>query len=148
MIYKMTKDKMCMFFASDYHFEMISLLSIRKEIKDGRKIVILSENNLTDTMEILLSRVNFEKEEKKKIQKIDWTNKNKIEIIKEIINENKKITIYIKGGEEYIQEKEKELKELENNDLVQTIYCYDIEKTQQSLGEIRNKYNNQLITKD
>ena len=39
---KNTKEKICAFYASDYHFEMISLPYINKRIENKDEIVILT----------------------------------------------------------------------------------------------------------
>ena len=59
-----TKEKLCTFYASDYHFEMISLPYIDKRIDDNSEIIILTENNLENTIKTLLSKMNL-KEQKK-----------------------------------------------------------------------------------
>ena len=46
----LTKEKTCAFYASDYHFEMISLPFIEKNIEENKEIIILTENNLEDTI--------------------------------------------------------------------------------------------------
>ena len=56
---KETKEKICTFFASDYHFEMISLPYIDKKLEENEEIIILTENNLEDTIKTLLSKMNF-----------------------------------------------------------------------------------------
>ena len=61
-----SKEKNCLFFISDYHFEMITLPYINKNIKDDKNVIVVSENNLEDTMNKVISRVNLEKEEKEK----------------------------------------------------------------------------------
>ena len=40
-----TKEKICAFYASDYHFEMISLPYINKQIEEDKQVIILTENN-------------------------------------------------------------------------------------------------------
>lgn len=62
-----TKEKICAFYASDYHFEMISLPYIEKNIEENKKIVILTENNLEETIKTLISKTNLKEEKKKKI---------------------------------------------------------------------------------
>ena len=49
-----TKEKTCAFFASDYHFEMISLPYIEKELEKNKKIIILTENDLENTIKNLI----------------------------------------------------------------------------------------------
>ena len=38
----------CAFYASDYHFEMMTLPYISKKLDESKKVVILSENNLNE----------------------------------------------------------------------------------------------------
>lgn len=144
----MTKDKMCMFFASDYHFEMISLLSIKREIEKGNQTIIIPENDLTKTVNTVLSRVNFSEEEKGKIKEIDWSNKDKIKKIDKIIKEGREVSIYIKGGEKYVKEKNKMLNEIKNKDGIQIIDCYDITQMNENIEKIKENYKEQLMTKE
>ncbi len=53
-----TKEKTCAFYASDYHFEMISLPYIEKNLEESKEILVLTENNLDDTIRNLISRIN------------------------------------------------------------------------------------------
>ena len=39
---KETKEKICTFFVSDYHFEMISLPYIDKKLEENEEIIILT----------------------------------------------------------------------------------------------------------
>ena len=54
-----TKEKICAFYASDYHFEMISLPYIEKNLEESKEILILTENNLDDTIRNLISKMNL-----------------------------------------------------------------------------------------
>ena len=40
------EEKICLFFASDYHFEMISLPYINKKLDESKEVIVLTENNL------------------------------------------------------------------------------------------------------
>lgn len=145
---KLKSKKTCMFFASDYHFEMISLLNIRKEIEENKKVIIITENNLEDTLEKLITRVNFSSEEKDKIKNINWTNENS-EKFKEIINENKNIDIYVKGSEKHIIDTNKKIEKImeENKEkIINVIDCYDINEVAKRSNEILDNYKNRLVT--
>ena len=37
-----TKEKICAFYASDYHFEMISLPYINKQIEENKQVIVLT----------------------------------------------------------------------------------------------------------
>ena len=85
------KEKICLFFASDYHFEMISLPYINESLKENKNVIIMTENNLDSSVDKVLSRINLNKEEKNRLTKIDWKNDdvNKFREIKSA-NENGK----------------------------------------------------------
>ena len=66
-----TKEKSCAFYASDYHFEMISLPYISKSMDENKEVVILTENNLKDTVNTLISKTNLKEERQNKILSLD-----------------------------------------------------------------------------
>ena len=101
---KNSKEKVCTFYVSDYHFEMISLPYIDKNLSK-KDIIILTENNLEKTIETLISRMNFKEDKKRKIFQIDWKNNDmeKFKKIKEDADNNKEMIIFIKGKENYIK---------------------------------------------
>ena len=61
------KENMCAFYASDYHFEMMILPYLDKKIEENNNIVIFTENNLKDTINVLVSKTNLKEEKKEKI---------------------------------------------------------------------------------
>ena len=65
-----TKEKTCSIYASDYHFEMISLPYIEKNIEENKEIIIFTENNLEETINTLVSKTNLKDDKKKKILRI------------------------------------------------------------------------------
>ena len=71
-----TKEKICTFYASDYHFEMVSLPYINNKITINKEVIILTENNLEDTVKILISKMNLKESNKNKILNLDWKNDN------------------------------------------------------------------------
>ena len=145
-----TKEKTCVFYASDYHFEMITLPYIEKKIEENKKVVILTENNLEETMKTLISRINLNEEKKKKIYKINWKNDdlNKFKEIKDNIKMNKEQVILVKGKENYIKNINKNIEKwIENvDDSVKVIDCYDVEEIGKQFAEIVNQYENILST--
>ena len=75
-----TKEKTCAFYASDYHFEMISLPYINKKLDESKEVIVLTENNLKETIKTLVSKINLNEDKKVDILKIDWENKTANEI--------------------------------------------------------------------
>ena len=144
-----TKEKICSFYASDYHFEMIALPYMCKSLEENKDVVILTENNLNDTMKTLLSKMNFKEDKKEAILNLDWENNdlNKFKRIKRNIENNKNMVIFIKGKENYIknanQNLEKWTSKIEN---LKIIDCYDIEEVTEKANDIISKYNKILRT--
>lgn len=144
--------KSYMIYASDYHFEMIGLLNIRKDLKENKTAIILTQNNLEKTVKTVLSRITMNEEEKEKIQKINWTEETetKYKEIKNSIEQNQKISIYIKGEEKFIEEQNRKINKLiesENNfDNISIVDCYDFSEISERGNEIIKKYDEVLVT--
>ena len=118
---KITKEKICSFYASDYHFEMVSLPYIDKDLENKNEIIILTETDLENTVKNLLCKKN--------------------------INENKKTTIFIKGKEKYINQINKNIADInQNNHNLKIIDCYDIQEVGENLDKIMLQYNKILST--
>lgn len=145
---KNDKERACLFFASDYHFEMISLPFINKNIKENKDIIIVTENDLDETVKELLSNVNMNKQEKENIVKIDWKNNdiNKFKEIKKLNDNKKEAIIFVKGQEEYIKNVNENIRECINLDDVQIINCYDINGIENEITDITKDYTQILST--
>ena len=151
---KETKEKICTFYTSDYHFEMISLPYIEKNIEENKKIFILTENNLENTINKLISNINLNEEKKKKILDINWRNDNsnkKIEEISKKINKENDIVIFIKGREKYIEEINNIFENFLNNSSeinnTKIIDCYDLEEISEKMDKVLDKYSKILDIK-
>lgn len=144
-----TKEKVCAFYASDYHFEMITLPCIYKNLEEKKDVIILTENNLEKTIKILLSKMNFSENKKTKIMDLNWENDdlNKFRRIKYNLENNIDTTILIKGNENYIKNAntnlEKWKKEGKNFKIID---CYNIEEVADKIDELMKKYNKILKT--
>ena len=144
-----TKEKMCTFYVSDYHFEMISLPYINKSIEENKEIIILTENNLKETITTLINKMNLNEGKKEEILKINWTNDdlNKFKKINELVNKQKEIVIFNKGSENYIKNININIKKLiENSNKVKIIDCYNVEEISEKLNDIRDQYKKILNT--
>ena len=53
------EEKLCLFFASDYHFEMISLPYINESLKKNKDVVIMTENDLGNSVNKVISSINY-----------------------------------------------------------------------------------------
>ena len=141
-------NKKCLFCVSDYHLEMI-LLPYIIEKKNEFKNIVFSENNLEDSINVLLTKVNLKEEDKKIIKNIDW-NKNdslkfeQIERIKEI--KDNKLNIIINGSYNYIELINKKIEGIINQN-IEIIDCFHIGSTDLDVLELSKKYNCILNTK-
>lgn len=145
----LTKEKICAFYASDYHFEMISLPYISKSMDENKEIIILTENDLEDTVNTLISRMNLKEAKKNKILGLDWKD-NDLKKFKEISKsskENRNMIIFIKGKENYIHNINGNIdKWIKNSDKIKLVDCYDIEEIGDNLDEIMCQYKKVLNT--
>ena len=144
-----TKEKLCTFFTSDYHFEMISLPYIDKNIEENKKVFILTENNLENTVNKLISNINLKEEKKNKILNLDWNNdnNNKLEEINKNIKNKEDVIIFIKGKEKYIENINKNLeKYLTKDNKIKIIDCYDFTEISDKIDKVVKNYYGILNT--
>lgn len=145
-----TKEKICAFYASDYHFELISLPYINKNIEENKEVVVLTENNLEETMKTLISKMNLKEEKKNRILNINWKNDDldKFRKINNDINEKKEMVIFIKGKENYIRNINKNIEKwIEKSDNIKIVDCYDMEEISEKIDSIIEEYKKVLNTK-
>lgn len=144
-----TKEKSCVFYVSDYHFEMISLPYISKKLEEEKEVIILTENNLEDTVKTLTLKINLKEDKKQKILNLDWKNddENKFSKLTKYINEGKDVEIFIKGSNEYIEKNNKKINEyIKEDNETKIIDCYDVGRVDEYLVDIAQKYNNVIGT--
>lgn len=143
-----SKEKSCLFYVSDYHFEMISLPYIKENVKNNNKIIVISENDLQETIRKVVSQINLDEEERERILNIDWKNDdfNKFKEIKKANEEEKDTIIFIKGKENYINNVNKNIKNWINDSNTKIIDCYDINEIHDTVNDIVKKYDNILVT--
>lgn len=144
-----TKEKICSFYASDYHFEMIALPYMCKSLEENKDVVILTENNLNETMKTLLSKMNFKDDKKEAILNLDWENNDlkKFKKIKSNIENNHDMVIFIKGKENYIKNANQNLEKwISKTENLKIIDCYDIEEVTDRANDIINGYDKILRT--
>ena len=145
----LTKEKSCAFYASDYHFEMISLPYISRSMDENKEIIILTENNLKDTVNTLITKMNLNEEKRKKILSLDWNN-NDLKKFKEISKkskENSDMIIFIKGKQNYIQNINKNIEKwVSTNKHVKIIDCYEFFEIENKIDTIAKEYGKVLGT--
>ena len=129
-------NKYCCFYVSDYHLEMILLPYIKERIKE-EKIAIYTEENLSKSIQTLLEKTNLNNEEKSQIMNLNWEKR-------EIENENlENSTIIINGDENYISKINNNIKNMKNTKI---IHCYNLNKNNVNVEEIKKNYDGVLNT--
>ena len=138
---EMNISKKCLFCASDYHLEMILLPYIKKRIEQS-KFVIMTQNNLEETIEILKDRLNIQDDFREKINNINWKNddENKLNDIKKFILGEENINIVINGEYDYIRNINNLLKEIVNEN-VNIIDCFHVGDPNIDISEMSKKYD-------
>lgn len=135
--------KICAFYASDYHFEMISLPYIEKSLEKRKEIIILTENDLQSTIKTLISNINIEEKKKQSLEQINWKNEDlkKFKKIKRDTEENKDVVIFIKGKENYIRNINKNIEKwTSKNNKVKIVDCYDMNEVAEKVDTLMAKY--------
>ena len=142
------EEKICLFFASDYHFEMISLPYINESLKKNKDVVIMTENDLENSVNKVISSINLNEEEKNRLNKIDWKNDelNKFKEVQNADKDGKELLIFVKGRENYINNMNKNIENWTNLKNVEIVDCYDINEVQNNAGEIAKQYDNVLFS--
>lgn len=144
-----TKEKTCIFYASDYHFEMISIPYIIKNIDSNKEIIILTENNLEATVNKLVKKMNLEENKKKKILKLNWKNEDLIKFkeINKKSKEKREIIIFIKGKQNYIKNVNKNIEKwISGNNNIKTVDCYEFFEVEKEMEELAKSYDKILGT--
>lgn len=142
------EEKECLFFASDYHFEMITLPYINKKLEKNKNVVVLSENNLEETVKMVISRINLDEKIEKQILQINWNNNDleKFKKIKQLQKQGKDVVIFIKGKKNYIKNINENIKNWGNGKNTKIVDCYDIDEVIEEADEIAEKYSRILTT--
>ena len=128
----------CNFYVSEYHLEIMLLPYISKKIDNEENITIITEIDLESTLNVVIERINLDKDKKEKIKKIGWNIQN----IENIIPNTNVILI---GSKKFISEKVFELKERQVENL-EIIACYNYNEVKNDMKEIVSKYDGMLNT--
>lgn len=128
----------CNFYVSEYHLEIMLLPYISKKIDNEENITIITEIDLESTLNVVIERINLDKDKKEKIKKIGWNIQN----IENIIPNTNVILI---GSKKFINEKVFELKERQVENL-EIIACYNCNEVKNDMKEIVSKYDGMLNT--
>lgn len=145
-------EKICNFYMSDWHFTVMLLPYINKEINMNTQIITILEKDMTDKVETLVKKLNLKN--KDEILQINWKNSNinnfANEFEKKLKDDNKKLLI-INGTNSYINEVNSKIDEVaERKDYsqkkIKILDCYDFDSNKDNMNNIIKKYDGMLNT--
>ena len=131
-------DKACSFYVSDFHLEMILMPYINEKIDKRENIVITTEKDLRDTVEILISKVHINKETKKQILDLGWGKSGYTPV-------NDESNVIVIGTEKYINDINNKIED-SNINKVTIINCYDFEEVKDNIVNIVEAHDESLNT--
>lgn len=127
--------KICNFYVSEYHLEIMLLPYISKEIDNEKNIYIITEKDLIESLNVVIDRINLDVRKKQKIKNLNWNNAETENI------QGNSIVILV-GSQGFINKKIFEIKEKN----IEMIACYDYNETKNNMCEIVSKYDVMLNT--
>ena len=131
-------EKICSFYISEYHLEMILLPFINDKIENNKKVIIETEYNLEETLKRVLERTNLKQENKNKILSLGCNSKEKNKL-------EDKSNIIVIGNKEYIKNANNEI--IKNNlKNITVVDCYKFEELGNDVTKIQNSYACNLNT--
>ena len=139
-------EKICSFYVSDYHLEMIMIPYINRKIEEKSNIEIISERKLKDTVKDVIKNINLTKHRKKEMLNLNWNNSSTKKI--KIRENSKEQVIFVVGSTSYIEKINEEIEEKNNLSKTKIINCYNIEDIKQNITEIATKHTKVLNTKE
>lgn len=130
-----SNETICGFYASEFHLEMMILPYINKNIEENKKIYLINEKNLNESVKNVISKINLDESRKQNILNLGWDDKNDKKI-KQINQENEKTTIIINGSDNFNKKINSQIEFKENFEIIN---CYNLEETN-DIEIIKNNY--------
>ena len=117
-------QKLCCFYASDWHLTVMLLPYISKKINEDSSIYMKCENDIKGKIEILLNKLSVKNE--KRIMSMSWNN-----VVNEDEIDSKEKIYIISGSEEFIKDKNKEIEEYYQNkeENIKIVNCYEVNES-------------------
>ncbi len=129
-------EKTCGFYVSDFHLEMILIPYINEKIEKNEEVEIVSEKDLRETVNTLMSKMNINENNKKKILGLKW-DKSQETVVKE--------NMIVVGTKSYLKEINEEIEE-KGIDNIKVVNCFDFEEVKGDMGNIIKQHDKSLNT--
>lgn len=129
-------EKICSFYVSDFHLEMILIPYINEKIEKNEEVEIISEKDLRETVNTLVSKMNINEDNKKKILELNWDKSQGTELKENII---------VVGTKSYLEKINNKIEEGKTRN-IKVVNCFDFEEVKGDMGNIIKKYDKSLNT--
>ena len=134
--------KICNFYMSDWHFTVMLLPYINKEINNKTKVITILEKDMTDKVKTLVDKLNIKN--KDEILKINWKKSDINNFINELeldLKYNGENLLIINGTNDYIKgvnyKIDEELnKEVSKRKKIKILDCYDFDSNKDNRSNI------------
>lgn len=144
--------KICNFYMSDWHFTVMLLPYINKEINNKTKVIAILEKDMTDKVETLVDKLNIKN--KDDILKINWKNSDINCFVMELKHDLKYYKdnlLIINGTNNYIKEVNNKIDEELSKDVliqkkIKILDCYDFDSNKDNMSNIIKEYDGMLNT--
>ena len=134
-------NKLCSFYANNWHLIVKILPFICKQMKE-EKVIVLSEENLLEEVKEILGKLNIKEAIKEDIIKLNWNKtKNEEDILKNI-SENANVIVV--GNKEYIEKMDDRIER--TGKVVTIINCFEIMQFNKNIEEILYNHDKVLNT--
>lgn len=133
-------QKLCCFYASDWHLTVMLLPYINSKIEENSSIYMKCENDIEEKMEVLLNKLDIKN--KRNIMNINWNNK-----VQEDSNDNNEKIYIVSGKNSYIEDTNKIIEQYYKNKEVpvKIINCYEITEENNLNKIIKEKGYTQIL---
>ncbi len=134
-------NKLCSFYANNWHLIVKILPFICKQMMK-EKIIVISQENLQEEVKQILERLNIKQEIKEKIIKLNWNKEENMENNLKNICENANIIVV--GNKDYIENVNCKIEGLNKTETI--INCFEIMQFNKHIEEILYKHDKVLNT--
>lgn len=155
---EMLLKKMCSFYVSDLHMVTMLLPYINKKLTNKKKVITILEEDLSNEVDILVSKLTLGEESRKRVLEVNWNNTNlyKYESMKDYLDtatkKEKEVYIIIKGLKHYIDNTNASIqkwiseKKDKSEVRINIINCFEVTEFNENILEILNEHDKILNT--
>lgn len=140
----MSDEKICNFYANEVHLGVTIIPFVANVIKENSKVCTILNTNINNEIENIVSKINIDNNLKREILNMNWkeTKSNEIKnYIENEIKDNSQIYVIINGTKDEIEEKNKYVEEIKNQNKdknINIVNCFQIDETKINEGLLEN----------